>query len=127
MDIGRIGGRVLAGGVAIFAAGYALMILALPFGNLVTGVGVGAVAGGAALLCVSPRPPFTGRVARFGLGVLAAGAACLLGAAIVAAGMQFDPLESMPVVILGFSGLLLTPIGLLVTAISLLRRFVSRA
>lgn len=127
MQVGWIGNRLLAGGFAIFVAGYALMIAVVPSGNLVTGIGVAAVTGGAAALCVSPRPPFTGMVARFGLGVLATGAACLLGAAIIAAGMQFDPLESMPVVILGFSGFLLTPVGLLVTAISLLRRFVSRA
>lgn len=127
MQLGWLGSRLLPGGVAILAAGYALMILALPLGNVVAGVGVAAIAGGAAALCISPRPPFSGKVATFGLGLLAVGTASLVIAAIIAAGMEFDPLESMPVVILGFAGLSLTPIGLIVTAIALIRRFLSRS
>ncbi len=123
MQLGWIGKRVLAGGFALFVAGYALIIAAVPYGNLVTGIGVLAVAAGAAALCISPRPPFTGKLARFGLGLLAIGAVGLAGAAIIAASMTFDPLESMPVVLLGLVGIALTPIGLIVTLLSLVRRF----
>ena len=127
MQFGWIGNRFLLGGVALVAAGYALMILNQPVGSIVAGVGVGVVAAGAAAVCVSPRTPFTGKVARLGLGLLAVGAACLDGAALIAAGMRFDPLESLPVVALGFAGLLLTPLGVIVTSIGLVRRFVSRS
>jgi hypothetical protein len=125
MQLGWIGNRLLAAGFALFVAGYALMIAAVQYGNLVTGVGVVTVALGAGALCISPRAPFEGKFARFGLGVLAIGAAGLAGAAIIAAGMTFDPLESAPVVILGFTGFVLTPIGLIVTLLSLVRRFAS--
>ncbi len=125
MQLGWIGNRLLAAGFAIFVAGYALMIAAVPNGNLVTGIGVVAVALGAAALCISPRAPFEGKLARFGLGVLAVGAAGLAGASIIAAGMTFDPLESAPFVILGFIGIVLTPVGLMVTLLSLVRRLVT--
>ncbi|MBI3745162.1 MAG: hypothetical protein HY264_01285 [Chloroflexi bacterium] len=127
MELGRIGIWLLAVGFAIVAAGYLLMVLAIPNGNLVAGIGIVVIAAGAAALCVAPRPPFTGRIARLGLGTLAAGAACLEVASVIAAGMTFDPLESMPVVVFGLIGLALTPIGVLLTLFALVRRFASRS
>jgi|GEM_PF-4779420 len=127
MQLGRIGSWLLRGGIAFVAAGYLLMILAIPTGNLVAGIGVVAIAAGSAALCLAPRPPFTGRIARLGLGILAVGTAGLAIAGVIAAGMTFDPLESMPVVVFGFIGLILTPIGVLVTLLALIRRFASRS
>jgi hypothetical protein len=126
MQLGSNGARVLRGGIVVFIAGYAFTILAVPYGNLVTGAGVAGIAIGAAALCASPWPPFTGRVTRVGLGILAVGAASLLIAAVIANTMTSDPLESMPVVVLGFAGILLIPVGFLLTAIGLLRRTTSR-
>jgi hypothetical protein len=123
MQLGWIGNRLLAAGFALFVAGYALMVAAVTYGNLVTGIGVVAVALGAAALCISPRAPFEGRLARFGLGLLAVGAAGLAAASAIAAGLSYDPLESWPVVVFGLIGLALTPIGLIVTLLALVRRF----
>jgi hypothetical protein len=126
MRLGWVGARILVGGIAIVAAGYLLMVQAIPYAGLVVGVGLVAVAGGSGALCVAPRPPFTGTVARLGLGVLAAGAACLDVSAILAAGLTFDPLESTPVVVFGLIGLSFTPIGLMLTLLALVRRLASR-
>jgi hypothetical protein len=119
---GSIGSRLLAGGVVVFVAGYVLMILAVAYAGLVAGIGLAGVGLGAAIVCARPQPPLLGRLARVGTGLLAVGAFCLVGSSIIAAGMTFDPLESMPVVILGLAGLLLLPAGLALTVISLVRR-----
>ena len=123
MQLGWIGSRALGGGIALFVGGYVLMIAALPYGGLITGIGVATIASGAAALAISPRAPFTGRLARSGLGLVAVGAVSLVVSAGIAAGMTYDPLESMPVVLFGLAGLVLTPIGILVTLASLVRRF----
>ncbi|MEO8469729.1 MAG: hypothetical protein ABI573_08700 [Chloroflexota bacterium] len=126
MRLGWIGSRLLGGGIAVFIGGYVLAVMAVPYANLVTGFGMAVTALSAAAVCISPRPPFVGRLARFGLGLLAIGAGGLLISNVIAAGMTFDPLESAPVVLFGVTGLLLTPVGLLLIGIALARRYLSR-
>jgi hypothetical protein len=122
MHLGWIGSRLFAAGVALFFTGYGLAIAALSYASFVTAIGAAAVAIGSAALAMSPRSPFTGKLARAGLTLLAVGAASLLGSATIAAGMTFDPLESAPVVVLGLTGIALTPIGVLATLAALIRR-----
>lgn len=121
MQFGRIGGMLVIGGVALFVIGYALMIAAAAIASEVTGAGIAVIAFGAAILCVTGPRPLRGRAIRIGLGAIAAGLTGLLASAIIGSTLTYDPLENGPVVIFGFGGFLALALGLLVTAVVLLR------
>jgi hypothetical protein len=121
MRFGRIGGMLVMDGVMLVGMGYALVIVGAAVGNLVTGAATALIGSGAAILCVIGPRPLQGRVMRVGLGTLAAGLASLLAFSIVAGTLTYDPLESLPFVVLGIGGVLAMALGSLVTAVSLLR------
>jgi MFS family permease len=121
MQSGRIGGMLVTVGVALFVIGYALMIAAAAIANMVAGAGMAVIAVGAAILCVTGPRPLQGRAIRIGLGAIAAGLTALLASAIVAGTLAYDPLEDWRFVILGLGGFLALALGLLVTAVVLLR------
>jgi hypothetical protein len=121
MRFGRIGGMLIVGGVALFVFGYALLIVGAVVGNLVTGCAMALIGSGAAILCATGPAPLHGRVIRAGLGVLAVGLGSLLASSIVASTLTYDPLESWPVVVLGFGGFLALALGSLIAEASLLR------
>jgi len=118
---GRVGGGLVMGGVALLLVGYGLMALGVGGGNVVAGSAMALAISGTAILSVTGPRPVGGSGIRLGLGALASGMGGLLGASVVASTLAFDPLESIPVVVLYLAGILGLAFGSLVTAASLLR------
>jgi len=121
MRNGRIGGGLVTGGWALFAAGIALSWVAGSFiGGLTISAGLALVGFGALALAITGPAPLGGRFVRVWLGILAVGLFGVAGSSIAAARLSYDPLEDWPTIILLLGGGLLTFVGMLLTQLALL-------
>lgn len=128
MSFGRIGGMLVVGsGVLFMVAGTIAMggggvgIGLRDVGGLVVAASLALGGSGAAVLSVTGPRPLHGRVMRVGLGTLAVGLVSSFASSTMASASTFDPLESLPIVVLLLVGFLATALGSLVTALSLVR------
>lgn len=128
MQFGRIGGTLVVGGWALVAITGAILvgggsvgIGARTTGGLTLSAALALIGLGAAVLSRSGPPALAGRAVRVGLGILAVGLLSVLLAAIIAGASEFDPLESIPTIVLLFGGGWATLIGLLIAVIALVR------
>ena len=128
MRLGRIGGLLVVGGWGLFIlvgaiviAGGSVGIGARSVGGLVLDAALGLIGSGAAVLSIAGPTPRNGRAMRIGLGLLAVGLLSFFLGAIIAGASEFDPLESIPVIVLVFGGGWAALIGVVVTDIALVR------
>jgi hypothetical protein len=87
---------------------------------------IGLVGFGCAVLAVAGPDPIHGRSVRISLAIVAVGLLSLLGSDIVARLSPYDPLESLPLIILTLGGMLLTLLGAAAVAITLPRAWSTR-
>jgi hypothetical protein len=125
----RIAGFFVIGGVALIPIVVVISLVShLSVGLGLSGglsilllVAFGLVGSAACVLAVGGAPPLQARLTRFGLVLLGIGVLLVLAAGIVGGSMEFDPLESIPVLALLFFGAWGTVLGALVTGLSLSR------
>jgi hypothetical protein len=128
MDLGRLGGVLVIAGwvliaatITIFGAGNSVQIGGDTIGGLALAASLGVIGGGMAVLSLTGPRPLQGRIMRLGLGFLAVGLLGSLASTVIAAGLEYDPLENGPFVITFLVGALATTIGVPVTVLSLVR------
>ena len=122
MRYGRIGGGLVIGGWALAVIGIGLSWVASSavFGLVGTLAAV-MIGSGAAVIAIAGVAPLRGLVVRVGLGLLAVGLTCLVGSAIVAARLTYEPFEDAPFIVLFVAGWLASSVGMLVTQLALIR------
>jgi hypothetical protein len=128
MRLDRIGGSLVIGGWGlvtltglIFAMGGSVGIGTNSVGGLVLAGGLGLVAAGAVTIGASGPPLLHGRAARVGLAMFGIGLFSMIGAAVMAGTSAYDPMESIPTIVLLLLGGWTGFVGALVTVLALLR------
>jgi hypothetical protein len=113
---------VVAGGILfVVAIVYGALGHSVGFGNaeigsLVLDLSILAFAASAGLVAASGSIP---RSTRIGLGLLAVGLVVFVTSGLIGAAMPYDPLESLPVVILTLISIATTLLGVVVTTVAL--------
>jgi hypothetical protein len=128
MRLGMIGGYMTVGSSvlllvagAIAATGGSVGLGNSDFGGTVAAVALGLASLGAGTLGLTGQSPIHGRWLRVGMLLLAVGLLSLTGSALIGATMTYDPLESLPAVVLLFLGGWTMLGGGIATAVGLLR------
>jgi hypothetical protein len=127
MWFGRLGGALVVSGCTltlvtgvIFLFGGSVSIGGLTPGGLVMGAGMLLVGSGLGMLGLAGPRPLNSVAVRFGLVTLGLGLLVYLSSTVIAAGMDYDPLESWPFIITFLVGGAATLLGTVTTVISLL-------
>jgi hypothetical protein len=128
MGLGRIGGLLVIGGWGlvvvtglIFVTGGSVGVGALSIGGLVLAAGLALVAVGAGAIGIGGPGLLHGRAVRVGLALFAIGLIGALAASLIAGASEYDPMESIPTILLLLVGGWTSFIGAVVTVLSLLR------
>jgi hypothetical protein len=128
MGFGVIGGYMTVGSSvlilvagAIAASGGSVGLGNGDVGGTVVALALGLAGFGAGTLGLAGPSPIHGRWLRIGLLLVAVGLLSLTGSALIGAAMTYDPLESLPVVVLLFLGGWTVLGGGIATAVGLLR------
>lgn len=127
MTTARLGTLLLMGGALLLALSIVLLVLYGGIGHatapgLLLATSIGVIGAGGAAVSLAGAGPLAHPFTRVGVGILSIGLLCMSGFSFGNGLMQTNPLESMPLVVLGGLGLLGIPAGLLVTAASLVWR-----
>lgn len=104
----------------IFVFGGSVGVGGATTAGLVLDAGLGLVGVGVALLGIGGPRPLESRAVRFGLVTLGLGLLVYLSSTVIAAGMEYDPLESWPFIITFLVGGAATLLGTITTVVSLL-------